>query len=157
MVNQQKINNSFKSRHSVILSDEGWKGVLNVANGLDISVSELLEKIGLGELAVLDNDNLEPDPPKEIVYVINGSNAFEKICDEVVSTGEPVTVTRPGGDRLSVIPTAELNSIIETLHLFKSPKNGARLLAAIERAEQQIIESKTIEELCQEVGIGEEE
>lgn len=157
MVNQQKINNSLKNRRSVILSDEGWEGVVNVANGLDISVSELLEKIGLGELAVLDNYELESDPPKEIVYTISGSSAFEKICDEVISTGEPVVVTRGGDDKVSVIPTSELNSIMETLHLFKSPKNGARLLAAIQRAERQVIQPQTIEELCQEVKIGEEE
>ena len=59
MVDRQKTNNSLKNRHTVTLSDDGWEGVKNVADGLDISVSELLEKIGSGELAVLEAEELE--------------------------------------------------------------------------------------------------
>ncbi len=68
-----------------------------------------------------------------------------------------IVVTREGNKSVSVILTSELNSILETLYLFQSPKNGARILEAVKRAEKRVIEPKTIEELCEEVGIGEEE
>ena len=157
MVSQQKTNNSLTKPHTLTLSDEGWEGVKNVANGLDISVSELLEKIGSGELAVLDDDDIESENTQEIVYAISGASAFDKIYDEAISSREPVVVTREGNKSVSVIPTSELNSILETLYLFQSPKNGARILEAIKRGEKRVIPTKTIEELRQEVGIGEEE
>jgi antitoxin YefM len=59
---------------------------------------------------------------------------FDKIYDEAISSREPIVVTREGTESVSVIPTAELNSIMETAYLFESPENAARLLAAIERA-----------------------
>ena len=157
MVNQQKTNNSLKNRHTVTVSDEGWEGVKNVAEGLELSVSELLEKIGSGELAVLDDDEIERENNPEIIYNINGASAFDKIYDEVISSGEPVVVAREGYRSISVMLTSELNSILETLYLFQSPKNGARILEAVKRAEKRVIEPKTIEELREEVGIGEEE
>ena len=59
MLDRQKTNNLLKNPHTVTLSDNGWEGVKNIANALDISVSELLEKIGGGELAVLEAEELE--------------------------------------------------------------------------------------------------
>lgn len=57
-------------------------------------------------------------------------NNFEKIYEEAISTREPVVVNREGAESVSVIPTSELNSIMQTAYLFQSPENVARLLDA---------------------------
>lgn len=59
MVSQQKTNNSLTKPHTLTFSDEGWERVKNVANGLDISLSKLLDTIGSGELAALEAEELE--------------------------------------------------------------------------------------------------
>ncbi|MFN6460935.1 MAG: type II toxin-antitoxin system Phd/YefM family antitoxin [Nostoc sp. DedVER02] len=69
-------------------------------------------------------------------------NNFEKIYEEAISNREPVVVTHEGAESVSVIPTAELNSIIETAYLFQSPENAARLLDALQR-----VKAKTNKEL----------
>jgi antitoxin YefM len=84
-------------------------------------------------------------------------NNFDKIYEEAIQNREPVVVTREGGESVSVIPTAELNSIIETAYLFQSPENAGRLLAAIERAKARTFKPTTIDDLRQEFGLVEEE
>ncbi len=69
-------------------------------------------------------------------------NNFDKIYEEVINSREPVVVNREGAESVSVIPTAELNSIIETAYLFQSPENAARLLDALQR-----VKAKTNKEL----------
>lgn len=59
MVNEEKTNNSLTKPNTFTFSDEGWERVRNVANGLDTSLSELLDKIGNGQLAVLEAEELE--------------------------------------------------------------------------------------------------
>jgi hypothetical protein len=53
------IHDARKNRHGVSLTDEGWQGVEKTAKGLGYSISELLEQIGRGKLAVLGVDALE--------------------------------------------------------------------------------------------------
>jgi antitoxin YefM len=83
-------------------------------------------------------------------------NNFDKIYDEAITSREPVVVTREGSESVSVIPTAELNSIIETAYLFQSPENAARLLDALERVKAKTNQPRTIEALRKEFGLDEE-
>jgi len=69
-------------------------------------------------------------------------NNFDKIYEEVINSREPVVVNREGAESVSVILTAELNSIIEIAYLFQSPENAARLLDALQR-----VKAKTNKEL----------
>jgi antitoxin YefM len=64
---------------------------------------------------------------------IDACNNFDKVYDEAITSREPVVVTREGSESVSVIPTTELNSIIETAYLFQSPENAPRLLDALQR------------------------
>ncbi len=57
-----------------------------------------------------------------------------KIWDEVESTQEPVIVRRRGHQDLAILPADELESLLETAHLLRSPRNAQRLLEAITRA-----------------------
>jgi antitoxin YefM len=57
-----------------------------------------------------------------------------EIWDEVEDTQEPVIVSRRGHQDLAVLPAGELESLRETAHLMRSPRNAMRLLKAIARA-----------------------
>ena len=84
-------------------------------------------------------------------------NNFNKIYDEAISTREPVVVTREGSESVSIIPTADLNSIMETAYLFQSPENAVRLLDALQRVKAKTNQPQTIEDLRQEFGLYEED
>jgi antitoxin YefM len=56
------------------------------------------------------------------------------LCDQVVSTREPVVIRRRGREDVALVAAAELRSLLETAHLLSSPKNAQRLLTALRRA-----------------------
>lgn len=84
-------------------------------------------------------------------------NNFDMIYDEAIKSREPVVVTRENSESVSVIPTAELNSIMETAYLFQSPENAARLLDALQRVKASTNQPRTLEDLRKEFGLYEEE
>jgi antitoxin YefM len=56
------------------------------------------------------------------------------LCDLVAETREPYIIERRNGENVALISEAELNALLETAHLLRSPKNAARLASALERA-----------------------
>lgn len=56
------------------------------------------------------------------------------LLDQVISEREPVIITRPGRPSAALLPAAELDALLTTIHLLRSPANAERLLAALERA-----------------------
>ena len=52
---------------------------------------------------------------------------MDRVCDERA----PLTVTRQKGRSVVVISEEEYESMVETLHLIKSPANAARLAEAV--------------------------
>ena len=46
----------------------------------------------------------------------------------------PEIITRRGHQDMAIIPAEELEGLRETAHLFRSPENARRLLAALSRA-----------------------
>ena len=78
-------------------------------------------------------------------------------CNQVASTREPVIIHRRGADDVALISVDELNSLSETAHLLRSPKNAQRLLRALNRALNDDTPPQSIEELQRESGIGSEE
>jgi antitoxin YefM len=57
-----------------------------------------------------------------------------EVWDEVENTQEPVIVSRRGHQDMAILPADELESLRETAHLMRSPRNARRLLEAIARA-----------------------
>lgn len=51
--------NSIKTSYEVNLPPEAWMGVEIIAKKLNLSVSELFEQIGYGNLAIVDSQDLE--------------------------------------------------------------------------------------------------
>jgi antitoxin YefM len=70
-----------------------------------------------------------------------------EICDRVISDRDFVIVHRRGAEDVAILAVGELDGILETIHLLRSPNNAARLLTALARARQEPQPGDTIAEL----------
>jgi antitoxin YefM len=75
------------------------------------------------------------------------------LLDRVTNDREIVYVKRRGGESVAFIAADELQSLLETMHLLRSPKNAERLLSAIERARSGMEPPQDPEELRKELGL----
>ena len=91
----------------------------------------------------------------EITYTEAEAN-LETLCTRVVETGEVIVITRPNGKNAVLISEAELESLLETLYLLRSPANATRLLTALKRAKSRVTQPQTLDEICQKFGLDEE-
>lgn len=91
--------------------------------------------------------------PDTISYTEARAN-LASLWDRVLSDREAVVLHRRGKEDIAVLPAAELEAIMETAHLLRSPRNADRLLQALTRAREQAGEPATIEDLREEVGLG---
>ena len=82
----------------------------------------------------------------------NARQTLKSLMDETISTRERVVITRRGIENVVLMPEDELNSMMETIHLLRSPANARRLLTALNRAYDNSVEPSTLEELKQELG-----
>ena len=60
--------------------------------------------------------------------------SLASLCDQVAETRQPYVIERRNGENVALISEAELNALLETAHLLRSPRNAARLARALERA-----------------------
>lgn len=84
----------------------------------------------------------------------NARATLAALCDQVASTREPVIIKRRDAEDVALVSAVELESLIETAHLLRSPKNAERLLAALARARSRDLTPSSIEELRSELGLG---
>lgn len=56
-----------------------------------------------------------------------------KLLDRVAADREVVIIERRKGEAVALIAAAELESLLETAHLLRSPANARRLLTALNR------------------------
>jgi antitoxin YefM len=76
------------------------------------------------------------------------------LCDEVAETRQPYIIERRNGENVALISERELESLLETAHLLRSPKNARRLLTALERAlEGSSSLRSTVGDLRRELGL----
>lgn len=78
---------------------------------------------------------------------------FKKLCDEVTSSREPVIIKRKNGEDVALVSADELESLLETAHLLQSPKNAARLMNALLRAQRKEGKPASINKLREELGL----
>jgi len=78
---------------------------------------------------------------------------FKKLCDEVSSTREPIIIQRRNGEDVALVSADELESLMETAHLLKSPKNATRLISALVRAQSKEGKPSSVEKLRRELGV----
>jgi antitoxin YefM len=83
----------------------------------------------------------------------NARQSFRALWDEVISTREPIFITRRGVENVALISADELNSVMETIHLLRSPENARRLLTALNRAYEDSVQPSSLDELKRELGV----
>ena len=83
----------------------------------------------------------------------NARANFAGLCDEVSENREIVVIRRRKGGNVALIAADELESLVESAYLIRSPKNAERLLAALERALKHEGEPLTVTALREEVGL----
>ena len=78
-----------------------------------------------------------------------------KYMELAASTREPVIIRRRGGEDMALLPAAELESLLETAHLLRSPRNAERLLTALARVrEGEPLPALSAEDIAGKVGHG---
>jgi antitoxin YefM len=76
------------------------------------------------------------------ISATDAQSQMAALLDQVTSEREPVVITRPGRPSVALLPTAELDALLTTIHLLRSPANAERLLTALERATSRGIAPK---------------
>lgn len=78
---------------------------------------------------------------------------FAGLCDTATINREIIIIHRRGAEDVALIAADELESLQETAHLLRSPKNARRLLVALERALQRSEKPETLKSLKNEMGL----
>ncbi|MCE7004993.1 type II toxin-antitoxin system prevent-host-death family antitoxin [Kibdelosporangium philippinense] len=60
---------------------------------------------------------------------------YAETLDPVIDGREEVVITRAGHEPVVIVPYDDYRSLMETVHLFRSPENARRLITAIDRLE----------------------
>jgi antitoxin YefM len=77
------------------------------------------------------------------------------ILDQVADNREVVIVRRRGEKDVALVPADELDGLMETAHLLRSPRNARRLLTALRRADSRKGRTGSVEKLGREMRLGE--
>ncbi len=76
-----------------------------------------------------------------------------RLLDRVVEDRDVVFIRRRSRQRVALVAADELQSLMETAHLLRSPKNATRLLAALQRALKNTGRPKDVTQLRAELGL----
>jgi len=80
-------------------------------------------------------------------------DGLAKLMDQVTHNREVVIIQRRGEEEVAMIAASELQSLMESAYLLRSPANADRLLSALGRALKYQVQPRTPEELRKEVGL----
>jgi antitoxin YefM len=72
---------------------------------------------------------------------------LKALMDRVVEDREVVVVRRRNGGDVALVAAEELEGLLETAHLLRSPRNAERLLSALERARREDLPTLRLEDL----------
>jgi antitoxin YefM len=90
--------------------------------------------------------------PRQATYTYVREN-LARLLEEVEARREVVIINRRGHEDVALVPAEELESLVETAHLLRSPKNAARLLSALRRALARRGKPQTVEQLRAKLGL----
>lgn len=74
-----------------------------------------------------------------------------KLLDQVTHNREVVIIQRRGEEEIAMIAASELESLMETAYLLRSPANADRLLTALGRALKNDVQPLSLNDLRLEV------
>ena len=78
---------------------------------------------------------------------------LKSLMDRAVDDREIIMIKRRTGGDVAMIAADELQSVMETAHLLRSPKNAQRLLAALARARTKSLAPTPMTELKRMAGV----
>ncbi len=84
-------------------------------------------------------------------------NNFFNLLEQVVENHQVFIIHRREGENVALISESDLQSLVETVYLLRSPANARRLLDAIEESHSGKIPPQTPDQLKRELGFGQEE
>jgi len=93
--------------------------------------------------------------PKETSYTEARAN-LASLCDEVAESREVLIIHRRGARDVALVAADELEALLETAHLLRSPNNAKRLLTALMRARGRKVRPQSTGKLRREFGLGKE-
>jgi antitoxin YefM len=82
---------------------------------------------------------------------------FATLYDRAVDDREIIYIKRRGKEDLALIAASELDSLLETAHLLRSPANARRLFSALQRALNHTQSPSTLEALRADMNLTEDE
>ena len=91
----------------------------------------------------------------ETTYTAARAN-LAKLLDTAVDDREIVLIRRRSGEDVALIAADELESLLESAHLLRSPRNAERLLTALQRARARAETPQRLEDLRSELGLDSE-
>lgn len=71
----------------------------------------------------------------------NARKEFFKILDEVAQDSSVVIVKRKDAPNVAILAESELSSLVETVHLLRSPKNAERLFSALDKSQARDLDT----------------
>ncbi len=80
-------------------------------------------------------------------------DGLAKLMDQVTQNREVVVIQRRGEEEVARIAASELESLMETAYLLRSPANAERLLSALGRALKNETHPVTVDTLRCEVAL----
>jgi antitoxin YefM len=93
----------------------------------------------------------------EITSPTDARNRFFQLLEQVVEDHQVYIINRREGENVALIAESDLQSLVETVYLLRSPVNAHRLLEVLDESQSVKIAPQTTEELLQELGIEQEE
>ena len=83
----------------------------------------------------------------KVVTYSQARNNLKRILDRVVDDADYTVITRRDAEDTVVMSLDYFNSLLETVHLLKSPANAAHLARSIEQFKQgQVTEKELLDE-----------
>ncbi|WP_094554628.1 type II toxin-antitoxin system Phd/YefM family antitoxin [Synechococcus sp. 1G10] len=73
---------------------------------------------------------------------------LKSLMDRVVQDWDVVLVRRRKGGDVALVAADELEGLLETAHLLRSPRNAERLLSALERARSHSLPTMPLPDLA---------
>jgi antitoxin YefM len=96
--------------------------------------------------------NEAPAMARQATYTYVREN-LARLLQEVEEHRDVVIINRRGHEDVALVPAGELESLVETAHLLRSPKNAERLLTALRRALARKGKAQTVAELRAQLGL----
>jgi antitoxin YefM len=95
-------------------------------------------------------------PTTNSIAYTNARNGLASLLDRVSKNSEIVIINRRNKPDVALISKEELDNLLETVYLLRSPKNAQELFKAIEESKQMdgvAIEPQSVKDLCNDLGI----